>query len=500
MNRTIHLKIWLAFAFLILIKPVIGQTIPVSGTWVNLPYQDVRNKYMNPIYVDFTSPEFWKTKINEQADLGMKYIVIMAVADEQKSFYPSDFMEPAYDRSKDSPVETILGTAAKRGVKVFLSCGWAIDQDDNLRDPKIRGLQLKIMEELGNKFANHEAFYGWYLPVEDSMEPFLSDHAVEAVNDLTKRARAFTPGKKIMVSPYGICHANLDDPKFGEQINKLTVDIIAYQDEIGCVREPQPLPRMKENFAKLKKIHKNNKIAFWANVESFTWEKGDNSRESALIPASFSRYLSQMAGVSQAGVSEVISFSTYGMYDKPNSEYPIGQPVYANQVYQDFMDWQNGDLRWKLLEKTFYNSVKSDKISRIYDAQNKDLKKLYDSKLAKEADEDPNWQVISGQNPTLFGELPKQSSLNNLMIRAFNYGPKKIALPKAVHLYLSTNNTDFKRVSSISIDQFTNNRFDAWLDIALLEFAATDAKYFKIEFDLLEGTQLYVDEVFVNAK
>lgn len=40
------------------------------------------------------------------------------------------------------------------------------------------------------------------------------------------------------------------------------MDIIAYQDEVGCVREPMPMQRMKENFKLLNTIHKEAGIRF----------------------------------------------------------------------------------------------------------------------------------------------------------------------------------------------------------------------------------------------
>ena len=39
----------------------------------------------------------------------------------------------------------------------------------------------------------------------------------------------------------------------------------------------------------------------WANCESFAWEHGTNDRQSALIPAPFPRFLSQMAAATDDG-------------------------------------------------------------------------------------------------------------------------------------------------------------------------------------------------------
>ena len=478
---------------------ILAQTKPVHGTWINLPYQDVRNKYMNPAYMDYTSPAFWEAKIKEQAQLGMKYVVIMAVANDEKSFYPSKYMQWAYDKSKTSPLDAILDAASEYGIDVFLSCGWAVNQDDNIADAKIRGMQLQIMKETTDLYKDHKAFYGWYLPVEDSMEPILSDHAVDAVNFLTNHARTLTPNKKIMISPYGICFADLNNPKFGEQIKKLKVDIIAYQDEIGCVREPQPLPRSKVNFKKIGEIHKDSDIEFWMNVESFTWEKGDNSRESALIPAAFPRYLAQMTSATEAGAREIISFSTYGIYEKAESPFPIGQPTYSNQVVDDYNAWKAGDRKWKLLESTFRNDISSLPIRRVT-INNDVAKPLSDGKFAEEKDGDDRWYSLGTDKSKIVVDLMSVQKVRSVGIRFLNYKPSNIALPKFVHLSVRTKNTNFERIMTIQCDQFPNNRFDAWIDMALFDNINIETDKIIIEADSFNEMHMLCDEILILNK
>ena len=54
--------------------------------------------------------------------MGMEYVVIMAVANEQKAAYPSAFMEHSYPEGRKSPVETIMDAADECGMHVFMSC------------------------------------------------------------------------------------------------------------------------------------------------------------------------------------------------------------------------------------------------------------------------------------------------------------------------------------------------------------------------------------------
>lgn len=499
MNKIISRAVLLISGLCLFSLPAIGQTKPVRGTWINLSYQDVRNKYMNPAYVEYKSAEFWEKKITELSEFGMEYIVIMAVANNRQSFYPSDFMAPAYAKDEKSPVEAIMETADKHKMKVFMSSGWAVDQDDDLRKPEIKETQEKIMIETSAKFKHHKSFFGWYLPVEDSFEPYLSDHAVEAVNTLADKARTLTPGKQIMISPYGICYADINNKKFAEQIKKLKVDIIAYQDEVGCVREPMPMKRMKENFSILGKIHRETNIQFWANIESFTWEKGDNDRESALIPAAFPRYLSQMTGVSLAGAKEVISFSIYGIFDKPDSEIPIGQPCYSAKAYQDFMDWKEGKGRWPLLETTFKGEIVHSAINKKITSNNhiKDIKRLTDKKLGQETTVDNAWVNFNTRMDIVI-DMGKEIKINTLAGRFLHYRKQSVALPSFVHFYVSKDNKEFVKISTVAMEASKNDKFDCWIDIALADNIDTTARYIKVEADSRENNKIYCDEIFVN--
>lgn len=306
------------------VKESVLRVKSITGTWINLAYKDVRNRYTNPQSFDNTDPELWKAKVRELSAMGIEYLVFMEVANEGKAYYPSQLMPWWYDKDKQSPVEAILDEAARYDMKVFMSTGWAKDQDDNLQDPAVKQRQLQIMEELAVFYKNHKAFYGWYLPVEDCLCPIFAEHAVQSVNALTQKANALTPGKKTLISPYGIGLSDFDNPEYEKQLAKLKVDIIAYQDEVGCVRNKFMLPRLKKTWQRLRDIHNRLNIEMWANCETFTWEQGTNDRSSALIPAAYPRLLSQQVAASVAGVDRIISFMVCGIIESPTSTYQLG--------------------------------------------------------------------------------------------------------------------------------------------------------------------------------
>ncbi|WP_414630775.1 DUF4434 domain-containing protein [Bacteroides sp. UBA939] len=467
---------------------------PITGTWINLAYKDVRNKYTNPQNFDNTDPKLWEAKVRELADMGIEYLVFMEVANEGKSFYPSKIMPWLYNKDMKSPVDAILDEAAKHDVKVFMSTGWAKDQDDNLLDPAIKERQLQIMEELASIYKNHKAFYGWYLPVEDCLCPIFAEHAVQSVNALTEKAKALTPDKKTLISPYGIGLSEFDNPDYEKQMSKLKVDIIAYQDEVGCLRDKFTLPRLKKNWQRMRDIHNRLNIEMWANCETFTWEEGTNDRQSALIPAAYSRLLSQQAAASVAGVDRIISFMFGGIIENPKSSYQLGQPVWSNDLYNNYMAWKNGDTYWKLFEATLL-----EKLSNVASPEmiaEFGYKALLDGQVAEENSKDNRWVKFEQGHHEILIDLQKMTSLQDIMIRTLNYNPEKIAPPLKVYIYVSEDGRNYSLLSIKDAPYFPNNKYDAWIDGVLFEKLNENAHYVKVAFDAPE--KVYMDEIFIN--
>ena len=436
-----------------------AEVLPISGTFINLPYQDVRNKYTNPQHLDCTDPDLWTAKVAEMKKIGMEYLVFMSVANEEKSYYPSKLMDWHYPEWRKSPVDAIMDAAAEHGMKVFMSTGWAKDQDDNLRDPKIKGRQIEMMTELAGLYGEHPAFYGWYLPVEDCFGPVLTDYAVEAVNALTARARELTPSAKIMISPYGIFNSDFDDPRYEQQIARLTVDIIAYQDEIGCVRERYPLTRLRGNWKKLRAIHDKTGIQMWANCESFTWEKGTNDRSSALIPASYSRLLAQQVAATAGGAEKIISFVMCGMYETAESQYDLGQPVWSAKAGSDYMDWLGGEGIWPLVADVMsgrYGSVATEDIS------------------------DPRWKKYNPGTTEIVLEY-KDEEPEWIMVRMLNCAKDKVVPPQKIFLFGSEDGKKWNLLEIQDTPAFPNTLHDAFIDHVVFT-SSGKSPYLKLAF------------------
>lgn len=467
-----------------------SKILPITGSFINLFYQDVRNKYSNPQFMDNTDPELWKQKIIEMHNMGIEYVVFMATANEGRAAYPSKIMPLAYNPNRTSPVETIMNIADSLDMKIFMSIGWAKDQDDNLRDSKILNRQIEIMEELAKLYGTRKSFYGWYLPVEDCLGPVLSNEAVTAVNALVKRANKITPGARTMISPYGMSICHFDDPQFAKQINKLKVDIIAYQDEIGCKREDYPLSNLRKNWKRLKEIHDKNHIEMWANCEIFAWEKDLNDRTSALIPAAIPRVLSQLSAASQNGAQRIISFMVYGIWDSYTTDYSLGQPHVSKLAADEYASWRKGEGRYPQLAASFTGDLKSDKII------SGNYAKLFDNKLGDENVTNNNWMHFPKGKCELVIPTSNLQSVNDLFIRFLNSSLDKIVLPTKVYFYTSNDGNSYQLESVIDTPYFPNTKDDCWIDGINIKVKNKHAHFVKLAFD--EESEFYIDEIFVN--
>ena len=454
-----------------------AEVLPIKGTFINLPYQDVRNLYTNPPYIDNTDPQMWETKIAEMKKMGMEYLIFMSVANERKAYYPSKLMKWHYPEWRKSPVDAVMDAAAEHGMKVFMSTGWAVDQDDNLRDPKTKARQIEMMTELAGLYGDHPAMYGWYLPVEDCFGPVLTDYAVEAANALTAKARELTPGKKIMISPYGIFNSDFEDPRYEQQIARLTVDIIAYQDEVGCVRERYPLTRLRDNWKKLRAIHDKTGIEMWANCETFAWEKGTNDRSSALIPAPYSRLLAQQAAATEGGAENIISFMICGIFEDPSSPYQLGQPHWSAEAWKDYMGWFGGDRYWKVAEASI--------LGKLGDAATEDAT-------------DPRWRKYTKGTHEIVVDLSGKTEVNEVLMRMLDSRKDGINPPSKLFLFTGKDKQKWSLAQVKDTPACPNTNHDAFIDFVLFENVGRDARYLKIVFTV--DSESYFDEVVVNPE
>jgi hypothetical protein len=296
---------------------------PVEGSWFEFQHHSVvEGKYWDHVLKTFTADQ-WDRKVKEIADAGIKYLVLLHVAIDGKTFYPSKLL-PKHILGCDDPLETVLSAADKYGIKFFISndfFGEWTNVEMMMKDKGINALRFKAMNEIAEKYSHHKSFYGWYFPNETSINGSFRDFFIDYVNSCSAEARRLTPAGETLIAPYGTRLVNTDD-KFTEQLRKLDVSFIAYQDEVGVNKT-----RTDESaafFEKLSKSHsKAGRSKIWADVEFFKFE-GDTYK-SALVPAPWERVIKQLEAVSPF-VEKIFIYQYIGIVNKPGTDIFAGHP------------------------------------------------------------------------------------------------------------------------------------------------------------------------------
>ena len=313
---------------------------PIKGSWISIWWDDRRHFYWNDACLKYTS-EQWALAVREAAAIGMEYMVLLAIGKDSKAFYDTPLL-PKLRMACENPIEALLAAADKCHIKFFLSSDWFGSWDYQcLRDPARVQARFQMMGEIARRYGHHRSFYGWYWPNEAALRPYFTEEFISYVNACSREARQLMPRAKTIIAPYGTHQAVCDD-RFVRQLEQLEVDIVAYQDEVGCLRMNPAQSAVA--FEKLRRAHDRvPQRALWADVEMFAWEGPPNKPSSPLIPAPFSRVKQQLAAVSPF-VDEILIYQYQGLMNKPGSQAFAGHPD-STRLYVDYVSWRRENSR-----------------------------------------------------------------------------------------------------------------------------------------------------------
>ncbi|MBO5200276.1 MAG: DUF4434 domain-containing protein [Clostridia bacterium] len=309
-----------------ILKTEVKNVKKINGTFFEFYHHSlVGGKYMNGPSRAFTDEE-WAAKINEIADTGMEYLLLMTSAlcyDEHSEIYFDYDLFPKATMTAKAPMDTLFKVAQERGLKIFMACGvygpW-FRPYENMQSDEVKARAFGAMKRLYELYGNSPAFYGWYLPDEVEAGPCFPQYFIDYVNEYTDFGRSIDPKLKMLIAPYGTNKIVADD-RFVAQLRELKCDIIAYQDEVGV--EKSTPKQTAEYFKTLKAAHdKAGKSRLWADVETFAFE-GARYR-SALVPADPDRLKAQLESVSPF-VDEIIIYIYQCMMESPDAKATFGQ-------------------------------------------------------------------------------------------------------------------------------------------------------------------------------
>ena len=298
---------------------------PITGTFLDIRY-DGRLKYANNVTLRMSCAD-WAGKIRELKVLGIGYIIFQAVHDNRFGAFYDSTIHAHWKGACPDVVRTIMLAAAHEKIRVWLSCEYTNTDADGVTNSTLMDGRRAIMAELVSKgYTALPSFHGWYFSSEAFLVPSADcpacfpEEFFKYINTMSNWSSVLTPGAKKFVSPYGTKIAQASSA-FVAQLRRLEVDVVAYQDEVGCIRDEFPVETARAAFQQLRAAHdRSGTPALWGNLESFTWEAVPNLGGfpgSALIPAPFPRILAQLDRVHAPHVDALITFTVQAIFQPP---------------------------------------------------------------------------------------------------------------------------------------------------------------------------------------
>ena len=83
-----------------------------------------------------------------------------------------------------------------------------------------------------------------------------------------------------------------------------------------------------------------------------------------------------------------------GIIENPMSSFQLGQPIWSNCTFQNYMDWKRGTRYWKLLEASFLDKLANGATPEMI-RDEKTPSALLDGLIAEENTGDSCWIIFN---------------------------------------------------------------------------------------------------------
>lgn len=309
---------------------------PITGSWLEFQHHNAaEGTYWNPVCFRFTE-EQWRQKVREMSAFGMDHVVLLASALDGKAYFDTSLL-PRQEMACGDFLEILLSEMDACGMRLFMSPGYFGDwhfPDQNMRSAEVRRREFAAMEELAARYGAHPSFYGWYFPDETGIAGHFEEEFIDYLNAYCCQVKSLNPAYKTLIAPYGTRSAACDG-RYAAQLERLEVDYIAYQDEVG-VRKTQ-VEELPGIYERLKAVHDQvGRSRLWADVEAFQFE--GEVYHSPLLPAPPQRLRQQLEAVSPY-VDKILIYQYQGLLNAPGTSAFCGHPD-SEALYRAWEAWR----------------------------------------------------------------------------------------------------------------------------------------------------------------
>jgi hypothetical protein len=183
--------------------------------------------------------------------------------------------------------------------------------------------------------------------------------------------------------------------------------------------------------------------------------------------------LSQMVAATEGGVEKIISFVMCGLFEKPGSQYQLGQPYWSVKGYEDYVSWLRGDEYWI----TAGNYMRTE------------------SGTPKEDPSDKGWKRYrSGLNELIIESGDMFAALDVLMLNSRKDG---IVPPGKLYLFTSEDREKWSLLQIKDTPVWDNTNHDAFVDLVMFDnFPSAPGRYLKLSF--VSDKDVYLDYIVKN--
>ncbi len=299
----------------------------ISATFID--FSEQTNVFETPLNRDAA---FWQSEMRDIREAGIADVVISRSVVKGRAHYHSAL----FDEWLETDVLALaMQAAAAAGLGVYLGLDLNMSLWDQSRDfPRMMRRDFKrnqlILDELLPLYRGHPALRGLYISNEPDRDNVASAARADALRgflgDLYHLLKSAC-GLPVFCSPFFSKSLPPEELAAWWQsfVDRPMFDIIAMQDGIGCRYrhiEPTDIPPLYERLAP---VLADKGIAFWNNVETFTFENWGEP----LTPAPLER-IDQQYEAGRPFVARTITWE-YGHF--------LGRQLVGEERYQQFRNW-----------------------------------------------------------------------------------------------------------------------------------------------------------------
>ncbi len=283
--------------------------------------------------------EEWRKDFAHMKKMGIDTVVLIRCGYKRWLTYPSEVLvqsEGAYKPPVDL-VAMFLELAAEEGMQFYFglydSGKYWWEEGDYQKEVDIN---LRVIDEVWQKYGHYGAFKGWYLSQEvsrktgDIMSLYtrLGKHCKQISGGLPTLISPYIDGKKAILSSQsnlsktesiGLRQHEKDWNEILDAI-KDAVDILAFQD--GHVEYHE----LAAYFSVNKSLADKYGMQCWTNAESF-----DRDMPIKFLPIKWEKLLLKLEAAQRAGLSKAITFE-FSHFMSPQSAYPQAEHLYNRYV------------------------------------------------------------------------------------------------------------------------------------------------------------------------